>query len=131
MGDIKTTEAKVADNRPALSYIYSQPSTSSAKIPFVTSASRKGKNAIGTSDQKMPVKIIIADMKKTAKGVSFNESTQTYISVTDETANVLYIKESIKAKLQRDVTLVSGNGLELEEEEGTRGIIFIRTSETK
>lgn len=62
MGDIKTSEANVADKGPGLSYTYSQLSTSSVKRPFVTS--RKGKNAIGTSDQKMPVKIIIADMKK-------------------------------------------------------------------
>lgn len=114
------------DKRAALSYTYSpQPSTSGITAKRPLTMSKKGKNGAASGGQTMPIKIVVAEMKKTSKGVTFQESTQTYISVNDQTANVLYIKDCIKNKLQKDVTLVSGNGLELEEEEGTRGIYFV------
>jgi hypothetical protein len=66
-------------------------------------------------------KIVYATMKRTPKGVSFTETNQTYITLKEETANVSYIKEKTRERFGCDVTLVAGNGLPIQDEEGTRG----------
>jgi hypothetical protein len=42
-------------------------------------------------------------MNRTAKGVLFKEKTQTYIKVSEETANVSFIKEKMKENKCREI----------------------------
>ena len=69
----------------------------------------------------VPVKVILAAINRTPKGVSFQEHNQTYIKLTEETANIPYIQEKIKEKTGQDVILMSQNGLPIDDEEGTQG----------
>lgn len=64
---------------------------------------------------------MLAEVKKSAKGVSFEEKNQMYITLHEEIANVPYVSEKVREKFGKHVVLVSGNGLPIEDEEGTRG----------
>lgn len=73
----------------------SQPSTSSSFKPALRPFAAKK-----TSDKtSFACKIVMAEVKKTARGVSFEEKNQMYITLKEETANVPYIiwKRSTKS----------------------------------
>lgn len=90
------------------------PATKKSKLAFNRPFScKKGKTP---STATFGCKVIFA--KKTGK--SFDELNQTYVNVNENTANVEYITEKAREKWGQ-VVLVSGNGLPITDEEGTRG----------
>ena len=93
-------------------------STSSVKSFFNRPFSKKTPYSASSS---FGCKVILAEMKKTPKGVTFSDKNQTFITVNEETANVTYILQRVKEKFGEGVVLVSGNGLPIVDEEGTRG----------
>ena len=74
---------------------------------------KKGKSNLTST---FGCKVIFA--KKNGK--SFTELDQTYVSVNEDSANVVYITGKVQEKWGR-VVLVAGNGLPIQDEEGTRG----------
>ena len=110
MGQSKnSTVSSEAGN--CLSYI-APADTSKSRLPF-RPFFKKGKL---NSTSTFGCKIILA--KKNGK--SFTELNQTYISVNEDSANVVYITAKVQEKWGR-VVLVAGNGLPIQDEEGTRG----------
>ena len=68
------------------------------------------------------VKLVQAAMSRQPSGKpSFNRLGQTFVDVTEATANVTYIKLVIQQKWGHDYTLVTADGLELEDCAGTQG----------
>ena len=80
-------------------------------VPFA----KKGSNTIN-------VKVVKAAMKHLGKGkVEFSSRGQTYIDVTDSTANVHYITNAVQQKWGTGFQLVTADGLALEDSSGTQG----------
>ena len=68
------------------------------------------------------VKLVQAVMSRQPSGKpSFNRLGQTFVDVTEATANVTYIKLVIQQKWGHDYALVTADGLELEDCSGTQG----------
>lgn len=76
-------------------------------------SSKKGKS---NSTSTFGCKVILAKRN----GKSFTELNQTYISVNEDSANVVFITAKVQEKWGR-VVLVARNGLPIQDEEGTRG----------
>lgn len=78
-----------------------------------------------TARKSMPsvsVKVVQATMSRQASGKpSFNKLGQTYLDLTDATANVSYVKHMIRQRWGAEYTLVTLDGLELEDSSGTQG----------
>lgn len=98
-----------------LSYTAPPAGTNKSRLPF-RPFSKKGKSTSSSSTSTFGCKVVLA--KKNGK--SFTELNQTYICVNEETANVVYITEKVQEKWGEAV-LVAGNGLAIQDEEGTRG----------
>ena len=62
-----------------------------------------------------------SSMKRTPKGVTLSDKNRAFITVNEETANVTYILQRVKEKFGEGVVLVSCNGPQIVDEEGTRG----------
>ena len=68
------------------------------------------------------VKLVQAVMSRQPSGKpSFNRLGQIFVDVTEATANVTHIKLVIQQKWGHDYTLVTADGLELEDCQGTQG----------
>ena len=85
--------------------------TSKCRLPFKPFF-KKGKS---NSSSTFGCKVLL--FKKNGK--SFTELNQTYISVNEDSANVAYITGKVQEKWGK-VVLVAGNGLPIQDEEGTR-----------
>ncbi|KXJ21501.1 hypothetical protein AC249_AIPGENE754 [Exaiptasia diaphana] len=70
-----------------------------------------------TDKTSFACKIVLAD--KTGKG--FTEKNQMYLTLREDSANVPFVLDKAKEKFGKELILVSGNGLPIEDEEGTRG----------
>ncbi|CAH3171616.1 unnamed protein product, partial [Porites lobata] len=86
--------------------------TGKSRLPFKPFFRRGKSNSAST----FGCKIILA--KKNGK--SFTELNQTYINVSEDSANVEDITRKVQEKWG-NVVLVAGNGLPIQDEEGTRG----------
>jgi len=86
--------------------------TSKSRLPFKPFFKRGKSNSTST----FGCKVLLA--KKNGK--SFSELNETYISVNEDSANVAYITGKVQEKWGKMV-LVAGNGLPVQDEEGTRG----------
>ena len=68
------------------------------------------------------VKLVQAVMSRQPSGKpTFNRLGQTFVDVSEATANVTYIKLVVQQKWGHDYTLVTADGLELEDCSGTQG----------
>ena len=66
-------------------------------------------------EQSVKVKIVQATMKKTTGRPEFTQLNQTFITVTDTTANVDYISSAVQRKWGADHVLVTADGLRLDD----------------
>ncbi|KAJ7382543.1 hypothetical protein OS493_034434 [Desmophyllum pertusum] len=107
-----------------LSYTAPPAGTNKSRLPF-RPFSEKGKSTSSSSTSTFGYKVVLA--KKNGK--SFTELNQTYNCVNEETANVVYITEKGQEKWGEAV-LVAGNGLAIQDEEGTRGVRYMHIQET-
>ena len=74
------------------------------------------------STPSVSVKVVQATMSRQASGKpSFNKLGQTFLDLTDATANVSYVKHMIRERWGAEYTLVTLDGLELEDSSGTQG----------
>ena len=55
-------------------------------------------------------------------GVKFNTESQTFVKLTESTANVPFISNAIQSSWGEKYMLVSNGGLEIEDSSGTQGI---------
>jgi hypothetical protein len=70
------------------------------------------------------VKVLQAKMKKSTSGrPEFKINQQTFIEINETTANVEFLKAFIRAKWGNEQTLVTSDGLEINDCPGTRGKI--------
>ena len=89
--------------------------TESPSVPIATPGpfAKKGSNTINVK---------VAAIKHLGKGkVEFSSRGQTYIDVTDSTANVHYITNAVQQKWGTGFQLVTADGLALEDSSGTQG----------
>ena len=72
------------------------------------------------------VKIVKANMNHHKNGGKFEffEVAQTHLDISESTANVGHVLKEIKSKWGDDYVIVTIDGLQLEDSEGTRGIIL-------
>lgn len=95
---------------PSISPPSNEPSTSGLQ----TQSLRK--------NQTSSVKIIQASMKRLASGkVDFVPQNQTFVDVTEATANVNYITAAVQRRWGSDHLLVTSDGLQLDDSSGTHG----------
>ena len=76
-----------------------------------------------TKKNKAIAKVILAEGNKTDKGgTSFRELGQTYVNITEDTANVTYITSKVRETCGDErLELFTSNGLKVNDTEGTRG----------
>ena len=69
------------------------------------------------------VKIVKASfsLKHSGRKVEFERLGQTFVSMSEATANVMYISSVIKQKWGEDYVLVTSDSLQLEDSSGTQG----------
>ena len=78
------------------------------------------KNA--TKEPSMTVKIVRAKMENSRSGkVEFSQEAQMHVDVTESNANVQYITKEVQQRWGEQYILVTNDGLELENCEGTQG----------
>ena len=72
--------------------------------------------------QTLNVKVIQASMKRLASGkCEFVHLGQTFVDITESTANVNYIKNVVQKRWGSNYILVTADGLEIEDSSGTQG----------
>lgn len=72
--------------------------------------------------QSINVKIIQASVKRLANGkLEFMAHNQTFVDVTEATANVNYVSLAVQRKWGSDYNLVTSDGLKLDDSSGTHG----------
>lgn len=77
---------------------------------------------VGNATRKIKVKIIQASLKKSASGrPDFKPLSQTFVDVTEATANVNYLSNAVKEKWGRSYVLVTSDAMRLEDSSGTQG----------
>ena len=80
----------------------------------------------GTVSQISIVKIVQASMKSLANGkVDLVPYNQTFVDITEATANVNYITVALKYRWGSDHSLVTSDGLQLDDSSGTPGEYWI------
>ena len=93
------------------------PSTSSSGTTYrpIFSSSRKG--------QSLNLKVIQANLTRVSNGkVEFTHTGQTFIDLSESTANVHYITSVVQTKWGHDYVLVTSDGLRIEDSSGTQGM---------
>ena len=80
-----------------------------------------------TKKNKAIAKVILAEGNKNDKGgTSFRELGQTYVNITEDTANVTYITSKVRETCGDErLELFTSNGLKVNDTEGTRGRLGI------
>ena len=104
------------------------PGTSSGSIHVTTPTPPVAPrpNALSVSDSKkmqtIDVKVIQASMKSLLSGkCEFTHLGQTFVDVTESTANVNYISNVVQKRWGYNYILVTADGLEIEDSSGTQG----------
>ena len=104
---------------------YHGPSTSSH---VVTSNPAAPAHKSLFSPKKVPsanVKVVQANFYRSSNGKpEFDKSGQTFVDVSDATANVFYINGVIQSKWGKEYVVVTGDGLKIEDSSGTQGMCF-------
>lgn len=78
--------------------------------------------------QTINVKVIQASMKRLSSGkCTFTHLSQTFVDVTESTANVNYIKNVVQKRWGYNYVLVTADGLEIEDSSGTQGTCIMVT----
>ena len=95
-------------------------------VPFAASY-RAPLFAGNTKKNKAIAKVILAEGNKTDKGgTSFRELGQTYVNITEDTANVTYITSKVRETCGDErLELFTSNGLKVNDTEGTRGKYYL------
>ena len=116
MGSPVPTTSPASSVPARMSAALAEPSTSGLHIPQAQfTASRKA--------QSTNVKIIQASMKRLANGkVEFLAQNQTFVDVTEATANLHYISSAVQRKWGQEYSLVTSDGLKLDDSSGTQGM---------
>ena len=102
------------------------PGTSSSAVPVATPSvsARPSFFSTGGKRQTLNVKIIQASMKRNVGGkVEFVHLSQTFVSITESTANVDYVASVVQRRWGSGYVLVTGDGLEIEDSSGTQGTL--------
>ena len=74
-----------------------------------------------SKSQTVNVKVVRASMKRLANGkCEFANHGQTFVDVTESTSNVNYIRNAVQKRWGEEYTLVTADGLEIEDSSGTQ-----------
>ena len=79
-------------------------------------------SAISRRVQTVNVKVVKATMKTGGGKAEFTPQTQTFVDVTESTANVNYITSAVQRKWGSQYVLVTSDGLQIEDGSGTQGM---------
>lgn len=107
-----------------------QPVTTVPQVPIVTpSTSITDARPVFTSKKSAPVislKVIQASMRRLPSGkVEFNQKSQTFIDIKEDTANVNYISSAVQNKWGSNYVLVTSDGLAIDDCSGATGRYYI------
>ena len=107
----------------------SRPSDGSSSRVLTAATTRASSTAIlpaGNSKKgRINVKVVQATMKRSSSGrLEFMPISQTFIDVTESTANVNYLSHAIKMKWGDEYELVTSDGIRIEDSSGTHGIYY-------
>ena len=92
---------------------YSEPSTSVLSHQANISARKT---------QSCNVKIIQASVRRLSSGkLEFLPQNQTFVDVTEATANLHYVSSAVQRKWGQEYTLVTSDGLKVDDSSGTKG----------
>ena len=73
------------------------------------------------------VKVVQAAYKQLSNGrPEFTPQNQTFIEVCESTANVHYVNSAVQRKWGTDYTMVTSDGLKIDDSAGTQGVFFFR-----
>ncbi len=76
--------------------------------------------------QTINVKVIQATMKRLPNGkYEFAHIGQTFVDVTESTANTNYVRNVVQKKWGSQYTIVSADGLEIDDSSGTQGLLNV------
>lgn len=96
------------------------PSTSTDRMPSYKPIISSGKKGACIS-----VKVVKSSISKLSSGkLDFQKLGQTFVDVNETTSNVDYISNCVQRKWGRDYTLVTSDGLRIEDSTGTQGILL-------
>ena len=102
-----TSSARVLPTSPEL------PSTSGLSHPANISARK---------NQSCNVKIVQASVRRLSSGkLEFSPQNQTFVDVTEATANLHYVSSAVQRKWGQEYTLVTSDGLKVDDSSGTKG----------
>ena len=81
------------------------------------------RSVVRAKSSTINLKVVLAKMTTTESGkCSFNAESQMFIELTESTANVNHIVSAVRYQWGQDVILVSSDGLEFENSQGSQGI---------
>lgn len=120
MGSPSAPQTPVASQTTRVSSVpwsgLSEASTSTAPASQLFTATRK--------TQSTNVKIVQASMKRLSGGkMDFTPQNQTFVDVTEATANLHYVSSAIERKWGPEYVLVTADGLKLDDSSGTQGMM--------
>ena len=101
---------------------------SAARVPSISPSLASEPSTSGTplqavrKTQSSSVKIIQASVKRLANGkMDFTSHNQTFVDVTEATANVNYVASAVQRKWGSEYMLVTSDGLKVDDSSGTQG----------
>jgi len=116
-----TPPTRVQASGPPSGHIGTSSSTASSYSPAFTSILH-GTPSHAKRGSSFSLKIILARMTPVAAKYEFVDEDQTFVSITDTTANVPYITSTVKDAFNiQELLLVTANGLPVKDSSGTQG----------
>lgn len=103
--------------------------SSAARVPSIASSQEPSTSGMqhqtqfsARKTQSSNVKIVQASMKHLASGkIEFIPQNQTFVDVTETTANLHYVSSAVQRKWGPEYTLVTSDGLKVDDSSGTQG----------
>ena len=108
---------------------FSYTGTGAGPVPVLAGNYKAPLFAGNTKKNKAIAKVILAEANKNDKGGTlFRELGQTYVNITEDTANVTYIISKVRETFSEErLELFTSNGLKVTDTEGTRGRCYLST----
>ena len=114
----------VAMGSPMNTQSHHSPPISSARVlPTASEPSTSGLSHLSArKTQSCNVKIIQASVRRLSNGkLEFSPQNQTFVDVTEATANLHYVSSAVQRKWGQEYTLVTSDGLKVDDSSGTKG----------
>lgn len=112
--DVQNVMQSVTNRIPLRSPTSTNTASYSAAFSPVMNTSKKGNS--------FSLKIVLAWMTFSGSKYEFEEKDQAFVTITESTSNVPYITSTAKTAFDKDIVLVTANGLPINDSSGTRSV---------